>query len=44
MIKEIDEADAILQKAPKGDSGKPRTTPGYWREIEKQVDAKREAN
>jgi DNA-binding PadR family transcriptional regulator len=44
MIKEIDEADAILQKAPKGGYGKPRTTPGYWREIEKQVEAKREGN
>jgi DNA-binding PadR family transcriptional regulator len=44
MIKEIDEADAILQKAPKGGYGKPRTTPGYWREVEKQVEAKRDAD
>src|ERR1700742_4820183 len=43
MIKEIDEADRILQTAPKGSSGKARTTPGYWREVEKQVEAKREA-
>jgi DNA-binding PadR family transcriptional regulator len=44
MMKDIDEADAILQKAPKGGYGKPRTTPGYWREVEKQVEAKRDAN
>jgi DNA-binding PadR family transcriptional regulator len=43
-MKEIDEADAILQKAPKGGYGKPRTTPGYWREVEKQVEAKRDAD
>ncbi|EUA38421.1 transcriptional regulator, PadR family domain protein [Mycobacterium avium subsp. avium 2285 (R)] len=43
MIKEIDEADAILQRAAKGGYGKPRPTPGYWREVEKQVQAKREA-
>lgn len=42
MIKDIDEADAIIQQAAKGGSGKPRPTPGYWREIEKQVEAKRE--
>lgn len=42
MIKEIDEADAVLQKAPKGGYGKPRTTPGYWREVEKQVTARRD--
>ena len=42
MMKEIDEADAILQKAAKGDSGKPRPKPGYWREVEKQVQAKRD--
>jgi DNA-binding PadR family transcriptional regulator len=44
LMKEIDEADAVLQKAPKGGYGKPRTTPGYWREVEKQVQAKREAD
>ena len=44
LIKEIDEADAILQKAPKGGYGKLRTKPGYWREVEKQVQAKREAD
>ncbi len=44
LMKDIDEADAIMQKAPKGDFGKPRTTPGYWREVEKQVEAKREAD
>jgi DNA-binding PadR family transcriptional regulator len=44
LMKEIDEADAILQTAPKGGYGKPRTTPGYWREVEKQVQAKREAD
>ncbi len=44
MIKDIDEADAITQRAPKGGFGKPRTTPGYWREVEKQVEAKREAH
>ena len=44
MMKDIDEADAILQKAPKGGYGKPRTTPGYWREVEKQVEAKRDAD
>ncbi|OBF50700.1 PadR family transcriptional regulator [Mycobacterium sp. 852002-50816_SCH5313054-b] len=44
LIKEIDEADVILQKAPRGGYGKPRTTPGYWREVEKQVQAKRNAD
>ncbi|MEE2855533.1 MAG: PadR family transcriptional regulator [Actinomycetota bacterium] len=44
MIKEIDEADAVLQKAAKGGLGKPRPTPGYWREVEKQVQAKREVD
>jgi hypothetical protein len=28
LMKDIDEAEAILQKAPKGGYGKPRTTPG----------------
>ncbi|BBY20721.1 hypothetical protein MSTO_09260 [Mycobacterium stomatepiae] len=44
MMKDIDEADRILQTAPKGSSGRARTTPGYWREVEKQVEAKREAD
>ncbi len=44
LMKEIDEADAILQQAPKGGFGNPRTTPGYWREIEKQVAARRKAD
>ncbi|SOX53851.1 PadR family transcriptional regulator [Mycobacterium ahvazicum] len=43
LIKDIDEADALMQKA-KGDSTKLRPTPGYWREIEKQVQAKRAAD
>src|ERR1700755_2357996 len=28
LMKDVDQADAILQKAPKGGCGKPRTTPG----------------
>ena len=44
MMKDIDEADRVLQTAPKGSSSKARTTPGYWREVEKQVEAKREAD
>jgi DNA-binding PadR family transcriptional regulator len=44
MMKDIDEADVITQQAAKGGFGKPRTTPGYWREVEKQVEAKREAD
>lgn len=44
MMKDIDEADAITQRAAKGGFGRPRTTPGYWREVEKQVEAKREAD
>jgi hypothetical protein len=44
LMKEIDEADAILQEAAKGGFGKPRPKPGYWREVEKQVQAKREAD
>lgn len=43
LIKEIDEADAVIQKA-KGGAGKLRPTPGYWREVEKQVQAKRETD
>lgn len=44
LMKEIDEADAILHKAAKGSAGRPRPTPGYWREVEKQVEAKRRAD
>ncbi len=44
MMKEIDEADAIIQKAAKGGFGKPRPKPGYWREVERQVQAKRESD
>lgn len=44
LMKDIDEADATMQTAPKGGFGKPRTTPGYWREVEKQVEAKRAAD
>ncbi|OBG98216.1 MULTISPECIES: PadR family transcriptional regulator [unclassified Mycobacterium] len=43
LMKEIDEADAFMQKA-KGGAGKVRPTPGYWREVEKQVQAKRRAD
>lgn len=42
MMKDIDEAEAIILKAAKGRSGRPRPKPGYWREIEKQVEAKRD--
>ncbi|WP_029114854.1 PadR family transcriptional regulator [Mycobacterium sp. URHB0044] len=42
LMKDIDEADAVLKKAVKGTAGMPRSTPGYWREVEKQVDARRE--
>ncbi len=41
MMKDIDEADAIMAKAEKGGFGKPRPTPGFWREVEKRVEAKR---
>ncbi len=41
LMKEIDEAEAIIRKAAKSGFGKPRPTPGYWREVEKQVEAKR---
>lgn len=44
MIKDIDGADAVLKNAAKGGFGKPRPQPGYWREIEKQVQAKRDAD
>jgi DNA-binding PadR family transcriptional regulator len=44
LMKDLDEADATVQKAGKGGFGKPRPTPGYWREIEKQVEAKRDAD
>jgi DNA-binding PadR family transcriptional regulator len=44
LMKDIDEADAIIAKAAKSGLGKPRPTPGYWREVEKQVEAKRAAD
>src|ERR1700732_505680 len=44
LMKEIDEADAVLQKAAKGGFAKRRPKPAYWREVEKQVQAKREAD
>ncbi|MGA8253445.1 MAG: PadR family transcriptional regulator [Mycobacterium sp.] len=44
LMKELDEADATVRKAAKGGFGKPRPKPGHWREIEKQVEAKREAD
>lgn len=43
LMKEIDEADAFMQKA-KGGAGRVRPAPGYWREVEKQVQAKRRAD
>jgi DNA-binding PadR family transcriptional regulator len=44
LMKDIDEADATVHKAAKGGFGQPRPKPGYWREVEKQVEAKREAD
>jgi DNA-binding PadR family transcriptional regulator len=44
LMKDIDEAEAIVHKAAKGGFGHPRPTPGYWREVEKQVEAKRQAD
>ena len=44
LMKDIEEAAAIIENASKGGFGKPRPTPGYWREVEKQVEAKREAD
>lgn len=41
LMKDIDEAAATIEKAGKGGLGKPRPKPGYWREVEKQVKAKR---
>lgn len=43
LMKEIDEADAIIKRA-EGERGKVRPKPGYWREVEKQVQAKHEAD
>jgi DNA-binding PadR family transcriptional regulator len=42
LMKDIDEADAVLKTAARGAAGMPQSTPGYWREVEKQVDARRE--
>jgi DNA-binding PadR family transcriptional regulator len=44
LMKDIDEADATVRRAEKGGFGKPRPKPGYWREIEKQVQATRDAD
>jgi DNA-binding PadR family transcriptional regulator len=44
LMKDLDEADTTVQKAAKGGFGKPRPTPGYWREVEKQVVAKRDVD
>src|ERR1700744_1837482 len=44
LMKEIDEADAVMQQAAKGGFGNPRTTPGYWRAVEKQIAARSEAD
>ncbi len=44
LMKDIDEADADHPEGRQEGSGKPRPTPGYWREIEKQVEAKRVAD
>ncbi|MGO9510602.1 MAG: PadR family transcriptional regulator, partial [Mycobacterium sp.] len=44
MMKDVDEADATLHKAATGGFGQARPAPGYWREVEKQVQAKREAD
>jgi len=43
-MKDIDDADAIMKKAAKGGFGQPRPRPGYWREVERQVEAKRKAD
>lgn len=39
MIKDIDEANEILEKAAKSSAGQPRPVPGFWREVEKQIEA-----
>lgn len=43
LMKEIDEADAIIQRA-QGERGKVRPKPGYWREVEKQVQARHQSD
>ena len=40
-IKDIDEAEAIIANAAKGGAGKPRPVPGYWREVERDIESKR---
>ncbi|KIU15523.1 PadR family transcriptional regulator [Mycolicibacterium llatzerense] len=37
LMKDIDEADAVLQTAAKGVAGMPRSMPGLWREVEREV-------
>jgi len=44
LMKDIDKAEAIINKATKAGFGRPRPVPGYWREVEKQVAAKRDAD
>ena len=41
MIEDIDAADAVIANAAKGGAGKPRPVPGYWREVERQIESKR---
>ena len=43
LMKDIDGADAVLKKAARGVSGHPRTTPGLWRDVERQIQGRREA-
>jgi DNA-binding PadR family transcriptional regulator len=43
LMKDIDEADAVLKQAAKGVAGHPRSTPGLWREVERQVQGGRES-
>ena len=37
LMKDIDDADAVLQTAAKGVAGMPRSMPGLWREVEREV-------
>ena len=41
MIKDIDEAETVIANAAKGGTGQPRPAPGYWREVERQIESKR---
>lgn len=42
MIKDIDEADAVMAQASTGTAGRPQPAPGLWREVEQQIEAERE--